>query len=109
MERTCLNCGWVHFGVTRLHAEENVKTFNEYFKTLKKSEQKEFYSGKKASIDLYEHCHRCDGPYTNFRDSKPDECPVGSTMGPIIVENKHAGGSFDDFINKKPKKIKRKK
>ena len=32
--RTCLKCGWVHFGVTRAFAEDEVARFNAYYAKL---------------------------------------------------------------------------
>lgn len=86
--KTCNKCGWVHFAVSRKHAEDEVTKFNEYFDTLSKKEQDEFYSGKGSSIRQYEHCMLCDGSYTNFRDSKYGDCPDGCTINPIISEDK---------------------
>lgn len=85
--RTCLKCGWVAFGVTREHAEQDVKKFNEYFATLSKEKQDEFYGGTGSSIVNYERCMLCNGPHTNFRDSKPGDYPEGCTLNPIIVED----------------------
>jgi len=82
----CKSCGWVSFAVTRKKAENEVKSFNEYFDTLTKKEQKEYYGGRKSTIDFYEHCFLCNGPYTNFRKAKNSEVPYGSTLQPIIQE-----------------------
>jgi hypothetical protein len=84
--RTCLKCGWVAFGVTRAHAEEEVKKFNEYFSTLSKETQEEFYGGTGSSIKQYERCMLCSGSHTNFREGLPGDCPEGCTLNPIIVE-----------------------
>ena len=73
--RTCNNCGWVHFGVTRAHAAEEVARFNE-----------QFYPAQKSSITQYERCERCGGSYLNFRVALSGDCPDGCTIGPIIVE-----------------------
>jgi hypothetical protein len=84
--RTCNQCGWVAFGVTREHAEAEVKKFNAYFDTLSKDQQEEFYGGEGSSIQSYERCMLFNGPHTNFRESKPEDCPYGCTLNPIIVE-----------------------
>lgn len=81
---TCLNCGWVSFQVSREYAEVEVKTFNDYFKTLSLKERKDYYGNKPSSIKNYESCQYCSVSYKNFRDSLPDDCPDGVTMGPII-------------------------
>ena len=84
-ERTCLKCGWVAFGVTRLHAEAEVRRFNLYFDTLSQA-VKDSFGGKPSSVGLYERCLRCGGPHTNFRDAKPGDAPDGVTMSPIITD-----------------------
>jgi len=84
--RTCLHCRWVHFGVTRRHAENEVKRFNKYFETLSKEKQDEYYGGKGSSIEQYEYCDRCGAFYTQFRESEPNDMPNGSTIGPIIYD-----------------------
>lgn len=85
-ERTCNNCGWVHFAVTRQHAEEEVKRFNEFFDTLTEEKQQQFYGGKHSTIAQYEHCFLCGNTYKDFRDAKEEDCPIGVTLGPIIGE-----------------------
>jgi len=85
-ERTCNKCGWVHFVVTREHAENEVKTFNEFFDTLIEEEQQSNYGGRRSTIKQYEHCSLCGNTYKDFRDSKEDDCPIGVTLGPIIEE-----------------------
>lgn len=84
---TCNKCGWVHFGVSREHAEAEVKQFNEYFDKLPKEKQDEYYGGKGSVITQYEHCMRCNEPHTNFRSAKYEDCPEGCTINPIIVDN----------------------
>lgn len=82
---TCNKCGWVHFQVSRNHAEAEYKRFNEYYDALSKQEQEDYYGGHGSSIKNYEHCHGiCGGSYKNFRDSKEGDCPNGVTMNPII-------------------------
>lgn len=81
---TCNNCGWVSFEVTRQHAEEEVRRFNEYFNSLSPKQQQDYYGGKGAYIELYERCFLCDGSYKNFRDSKTEDYPEGATLSPII-------------------------
>jgi len=87
MNMTCKKCGWVAFQVSRKHAESEVKRFNEYFNTLSKKEQDDYYGGKGSSIHQYEHCMLCDGSYKNFRDSIPGDVPDGCTLSPIIDRN----------------------
>ena len=86
-ERTCNKCGWVHFAVSREFAENEVKRFNDYFNTLTEDKQQKYYGGKSSSIKHYEHCSLCGNPYTNFRESEEDDCPIGVTLGPIIKED----------------------
>ena len=80
---TCNKCGWVYFAVSREYAENEVKTFNEYFKTLSKEDQELYYGGKGANIKSYEKCW-CGNNHTNFRDSSHGDCPDGCTLSPII-------------------------
>jgi hypothetical protein len=84
---TCNNCNWVHFEVPRMHAEQDVLRFNEYFMSLSDKERQDFYGDKGADISLYDSCHRCNGSYKNFRDSVEGDCPIGCTIGPIIDRN----------------------
>lgn len=86
--KTCNKCGWVHFGVSRWHAENEVSKFNKSFDALTKEHQEEYYGEKNSSIRQYEHCVACDESYTNFRDSKYGDCPDGCTINPIISEDK---------------------
>lgn len=86
--RTCNKCGWVHFAVSRKHAEDEVATFKVYFDGLSKEIQDSFYGGQPSKIRDYEHCMVCDTPYTDFRDSKHGDVPDGCTMSPIIDEGK---------------------
>ena len=84
-ERTCLKCGWVAFGVTRLFAESEVRDFNVYFAEQTQA-VKDSFGGKPSSVELYERCRRCGGPHTDFRDAVPGDAPDGVTMSPIIVD-----------------------
>lgn len=81
---TCKSCGWVHFQVSRDYAVDQINKFCEYFDGLTKKEQKDFYGNTKPTIKDYESCQRCCGSHKNFADSRPEDCPEGSTMGPII-------------------------
>ena len=80
----CPKDGWVHFAVTRKFAEQAVKEFNEYFKTLSKKDQKLYYGGKGADISSYDRCDLCGTSYENFVPAT--KVPFGSTIGPIIKE-----------------------
>lgn len=87
MNLTCKKCGWVYFGVSREHAEAEVKRFNEYFYKLSQKNRKRLYGNKPASIQLYEKCW-CGNDYTNFRPSRRGDCPDGCTISPIIIGEK---------------------
>lgn len=80
--RTCIQCGWVHFGVSREYAEREVKEFNEYY-DKQPTEVKELF-GSHSNIKNYERCGCCGGSYKNFRVSKENDCPEGCTLNPII-------------------------
>lgn len=83
---TCSACGWVHFGVTRAHAEEEVAKFNAYFEAQAQN-VRDLFGNTPASIKTYERCFSCGGAHTNMRESKPGDCPDGCTIQPIIVEH----------------------
>jgi len=83
-ERTCTRCGWVHFAVTRQHAEEEVASFNSFYDKADRKTQRAY--GRRSSITLYERCGLCGGPYTDFRESREGDCPRGCTLSPIIYE-----------------------
>lgn len=80
----CLHCNWVHMGVSREYAEEQVAKFNEYFENLSPEQRELYYNDKPASITSYEECNCCGGSWENFRLAKNGDCPAGCTIGPII-------------------------
>ena len=82
--RTCLSCGWVHFGISRKFAEAQVKGFNKWYKEQTKEVQ-DCYGGESKVSDV-ETCLFCGGPHTNFRKAEPGDCPAGVTINPIIWE-----------------------
>ena len=81
---TCKNCGWVHFAVTREHAQADVDKFNAFYRDSSLEVQKSF--GGEASISTYERCFRCGGSYLNMRPAIEGDCPNGCTIQPIISE-----------------------
>lgn len=83
-ERTCNDCGWVAFEVTREYAEKQVADFNAFYDAAPKSTKRLY--GHRGSITEYERCFRCGGSYKNFREFKKRDCPVGCTLSPIIYE-----------------------
>ena len=86
MEVTCNKCGWVHFAISRTHAEREVEEFNKFYDTLSPELQQEYYGGKGSTITQYEHCFFCGNTFKDFRISKPGDCPVGCTIQPIISD-----------------------
>ena len=84
MNRTCNQCGWVAFGVSRAFAEAAVARFNAFYEASL-PEIRECYSGP-SSIVHYECCHRCGSAHANFHDSEAGDCPDGCTLSPVIVE-----------------------
>lgn len=82
--RTCNRCGWVSYGVTRKDAERSVAEFNKFYEAAPAATRESF--GGPSTILHYEVCIGCGGSYKNTRDSSPDDCPVGCTLNPIIVE-----------------------
>lgn len=81
---TCLQCGWVHFAVTREHAIQEVIKFNKYYDTLAPEQQQDYYGGKGSSIASYEGCFLCGVKTPGFRPYKEGDCPNGVTMQPVI-------------------------
>jgi hypothetical protein len=78
---TCLECGWVHFAVTRESAERAVADFNAYYDAWPKETQ-EMYGGP-ADIKNYLSCW-CGSQ--SFRKAEAGDCPDGVTIGPVIWE-----------------------
>jgi hypothetical protein len=86
---TCNKCGWVHFGVTRAHAEAEVKKFNEYYETCDQ-ETKDSFGGRPSRIDRdYDRCFVC-GPGATFRPFEEGDCPDGCTIQGAIYERKES-------------------
>ena len=85
----CNKCHWVGFQVSRQYAEDEVKKFNDYYDTLSPEKQELYYSNKKADIDFYEGCFRCDNTYKDFHDASEEEEKnvFGSTLNPTINRN----------------------
>jgi len=80
----CDKCCWVHFVMSRQEAENSVKQFNDYYDTLSIEKQNDYYGGHKSSITNYEYCFRCNNHYKNFIPANNSDCPIGSTLQPII-------------------------
>ena len=83
-QRTCNNCGWVHFGVTRQSAEDSVAMFNAFYEASTPEVQAMY--GSPSHIRHYLWCNVCGNSHVNFRDAKPGDCPDGCTISPIIAE-----------------------
>jgi hypothetical protein len=97
---TCVACGWVHMAYTRAEAQAEVDKFNAWY-VQQSEDTKACYGGKESLVKHYEGCDRCGGKV--FRPSKPDDCPVGCTIGPVIyepaTEEDHAAGSYgEDYL-----------
>ena len=80
---TCVECGWVSFAVTRQYARDAIKKFNEWYEQ-QPPETKDSYGGRPSSTKDY-RCQRC-GSEGYFVPSKPEDCPIGCTIGPVIWE-----------------------
>lgn len=90
---TCLGCGRVYMGVSMRYAIDEVSRFNQYFDSLSLQERINYYGNKKSSINNYLICYFCGNHCTNFRDSLPGDCSLGSTINPIL--------DFREFKNEK--------
>jgi hypothetical protein len=80
---TCTGCGWVHMAYTRAEAQREVDDFNAWF-VQQTDETKASYGGKQSRVEDYEGCDRCGRKV--FRPSKPDDAPIGCTIGPVIYD-----------------------
>ena len=78
---SCLTCGWIHFEVTGEEALAQIKQYNDYCERV----APERGDLKRASIDTYEHCLRCNGSYQNFDVIDETDIPLGITIGPILA------------------------
>ena len=78
----CNKCNWVHFSISRKHAEAEVRKFNRYYKSAPKKAQQCF--GGPSSVASYEYCFTCGNSYKNFSKPKKADIPFGSTIQPII-------------------------
>lgn len=87
----CTECGWVHFGRTFSEVIEELIRFAKYYYSLTRKDQKEMYGGRCSSITDYMYCHRCDAIFTKMRKAKKSEIPLGSTLQPILIEEKKNG------------------
>lgn len=72
--RTCNKCGWVHFGVTKA--------------TLASLQMSDPAS--------YMKCFRCANPASNFRQGLEADCPMGSTIQGIFVEDDGEAPATDE-------------
>lgn len=87
MNRTCNQCGWVHFGVSQDYVQKWKEEWEEYCKT-KPDEWLECFGIKNrvppSVEEEYHKCFCCRGPHTNFREYKPGDCPDGCTIQGIL-------------------------
>ena len=86
--RTCLNCGWVHMGVTRVFAEAAVKEFNEWYDSAPEGSRESF--GVHASMSQYEHCFRCGEPWIMTRVYREGDLMGVHTVQPILMPDEAA-------------------
>ena len=95
---TCNKCGWVHFPVTRAHAEAEVAKFNAYYETLDQ-EGKDSFGGRPSDVARdYDRCFFC-GPGATFRPFKEGDCPNGCTIQGAIYERE---GEEEDTEQRAP-------
>lgn len=80
-ERTCLNCGWVHFGLTREQAVEQLESFARWFEQQDPLTQRQYAPVRDPCT-----CFKCGGSYKNFRDALEGDAPIGCTIQGIIVD-----------------------
>lgn len=89
MNVTCLNCGWVHFSVSKDYVNNWQEEWKKYWPTLDKEGREMFGlpDGPPGPEEEYYKCFFCRGSYKNFRDSKLNDCPDGCTIQPILDRN----------------------
>lgn len=80
-ERTCLNCGWVHFAITREEAIAQMEEFNRWLSNQPTEVQKNYAMPRDPR-----KCFCCQGSYKNFRASKPNDAPLGCTLQGIVID-----------------------
>lgn len=85
MNVKCNKCKWVHFVVSRNHAEDEVAKFNLFYNGLSDG-RKENYNGP-SKIENYEGCMLCGNNYKNFIDAEEKDVPMGATLNPILDRN----------------------
>ena len=81
---TCALCGNVHYPITRAFAELSVSRFNHFYDAAPAHVRESYV--QRSDISQYEHCYKCGAPASEMKPSKPDDCPVGVTLQPIIFE-----------------------
>lgn len=77
---TCLKCGRVSFALSRAVAQAHVDDFNQYYESLDADRRRRY--GGPTSIDSY----KCGCGGTAFRAARPEDCPIGATLSPVICE-----------------------
>ena len=82
IEVACTSCGWVHMGLTREYAQQEVDKFNAWF-DQQPSDVQANYRGR-SLIGGYEGCFRCGK--NEFRPSKDGDCSAGCTIQPVIYD-----------------------
>lgn len=86
---TCERCGWVHWPISRAYAEQSVALANQRNDAISRCGDDDFRPVyfQREDISRYERCFRCGAPHTEMKKSKPEDCPVGCTLQPIIWES----------------------
>lgn len=81
---TCNKCGWVYFVVSREYIENWKKDWEVFWPTLDAQGKENYGLPNGPPTDKqYLKCW-CGNSYKNFRDSKPEDCPNGCTISPIL-------------------------
>lgn len=85
---TCGICGWVMYPISRAYAEQSVALANQRNDAISRCGDDDFrpFYFQREDISRYEKCFRCGAPFTEMVKSKPEDCPVGVTLQPIIWE-----------------------
>ncbi len=83
---TCKDCGWVHFEVSLEYAKNWENEWIGHFEDMDVHARDSFglVDEPPKIEDTLMNCQRCRASYKNFRDTLPEELPLGSTINPIL-------------------------
>lgn len=84
---TCRKCHWVHTSISKRDAETEIFQFKIFYNRLTQERQMEWFNGKPATLAMYKECFKCGNHYLNFRPTREEDAPEGTSLGHIIDKN----------------------